>query len=127
LSVTVSLTGSIKATDSVAGTIALSKVLSSLTTAATTFSEASGFSVGTSPVTITLPISPVTFVYIKNTHATQTLTVIWTPNGGASATVIVLQAGAWINFGEATALSGITALSLTGSGASTTCEYVLGR
>jgi len=126
MAVTISLTGSIKATDSVAGTIALSKVLTALATVATTFSEASGFSVGTSPVSVTLPISPATFVYIKNTHATQTLTVAWTPNGGASNTVVVLQPGAWLGFGELTALSGITALSLTGSGASTTCEYVLG-
>lgn len=127
MSVSVSLTGSIKASDSVSGTIALSKVLTSLTTPGTSFSEAQALSIGTSPVTITLPINPTTFAYIKNTHVSQTLTVAWVPNGGASNTVIVLQPGSWIGFGEVVqGLSGITALTLTGSGAGTTCEYVLG-
>jgi hypothetical protein len=127
LSVNVSITGSIKATDSVSGTIALSKVLTALITPGTTFSEASGGTVGTSPTSITLPTSPTTFVYIKCTHATQTLTVTWTPNGGASNIVVTLQPGSWIGFGEAVlGLSGITALSIVGSGAGTTYEYVLG-
>jgi len=126
LSVTVSLTGSIKATDSVSGTIALSKVLTALATPGTSFSEASALSIGTSPVVIGLPISPTTFVYIKNTHITQTLSVTWTPNGGASNPAITLQPGSWIGFGEVVqALGGITALTLTGSGAATTCEYII--
>lgn len=126
MSVNVSITGSIKATDSVAGTIALSKVLTALTTPATVFTEASGANVGTSPVSVTLPVSPTTFVYIKCTHATQTLTVTWTPNGGASNQVVVLQPGSYISFGETTqAVSGITALSLTGSGAATSYELIL--
>jgi len=126
LSVNVSITGSIKATDSVAGTIALSKVLTALTTPATVFTEASGATVGTSPTAIILPVSPTTFVYIKNTHATQTLSVTWTPNGGASNPAVVLQPGSFIAFGEAVqATSGITALQVTGSGASTSYEFVL--
>jgi len=127
LSVSVALTGSIKASDSVSGTIALSKVLTSLATNATAFSEAQSLSVGTGSTVITLPISPTTFVYLKNLHATQTVSVTWTPNGGASAVAIVLQPGAFICFGEVVqGLSGITALSVVASGASTPIEYVLG-
>jgi hypothetical protein len=127
MSVSVSLTGSIKASDSVSGTIALSKVLTALSTIATSFSEAQSLSIGTSPTSVTLPISPCTFAYIKNLHATQTVTVTWTPNGGASNVVLTLQPGAYISFGETVqALSGITALSVQASGASTPIEYVLG-
>lgn len=127
MSVTISLTGSIKATDSVSGTIGLSKVLTALATPGTFFTEASNASVGTSPSTVTLLTNPSTFLYIKNTHATQTLTVTWTPNGGASNPVLTLQPGAFICFGEvANGFSGITGLSLTGSGAGTTFEYIIG-
>src|SRR5258708_4886231 len=110
MSVTVSLTGSIKATDSVSGTIALSKVLSGLVTVATGFTEAQSLSIGNSATPVVLPGSPVTFVYIKNLHATQTLTVTWTPNGGASNVVLTVQPGGYISFGETVqGLSGITA------------------
>ena len=127
MSVSVTLSGSIKATDSVSGTIALSKVLTALVTPGTVFSEASGATVGTSPTALTIPVSPVTFLYIKNTHATQTLTVTWTPNGGASNAVITLQPGSFIAFGESVlGLSGITALTVVGSGASTSYEFVFG-
>jgi hypothetical protein len=127
MSVSVSLTGSIKASDSVSGTIALSKVLTALSTAATSFSEAQSLSIGAAPTAITLPVSPATFLYIKNLHATQTITVTWTPNGGASNVVLTLQPGAYISFGEVVqGLSGITALSVQASGASTPIEYVLG-
>jgi hypothetical protein len=111
----------------VSGTISLSKVLTALTTPGTAWTEAQSLSIGTSPTAVTLPISPATFVYIKCTHATQTLTVAWTPNGGASNTVVVLQPGSYIVFGEAVqATSGITAISVTGSGAGTTIEYIIG-
>ncbi len=127
MSVTVSLTGSIKATDSVSGTIALSKVLTALATVSTGFTEAQSLSIGNSATPLTLPGSPTTFVYIKNLHATQTLTVTWTPNGGASNVVLTLQPGAFIAFGEVVqGLSGITALSVQASGAATPIEYVLG-
>ena len=125
MSTSISITGSIKATDNVPGTLALSKVFTALTTPTTTFAEASGLTAGTSPVTVILPISPATFVYIKNTHATQTLLVTWTPNGGASNPVITLQPGSYVMFGEAVqALSGITAMTVTGSSSGTTFEYV---
>lgn len=127
MSVTVSLTGSIKATDSVSGTIALSKVLTALATVATGFTEAQSLSIGVGVSPITLPGSPATFVYIKNLHATQTVTVTWTPNGGASNVVLTVQPGGFICFGEVVqGLSGITALSLQASGASTPVEYVIG-
>lgn len=81
--------------------------------------------IGSSPTSITLPISPAQFIYVCNLHATQTLTVIWTPNGGASATIIVLQPSALIVHVAPNTTSGITALSLQGSGANTNAEYII--
>lgn len=77
---------------------------------------------------ITLPISPVLQCYVKNLHATNTVTIILTPQGGASATVQVLGPGAVFSFWQtATAATyGITALTLTASAANTPVEYFLG-
>ncbi len=75
---------------------------------------------------IALPIATVQFIYLKNTHASQTIAVSWTPTGGASAIVQTLRPGDWIIFSASTGTgSGLTALSLNASGAATTCEYVL--
>lgn len=54
---------------------------------------------------------------LKNTAASGTLTVTWTPNGGASATVIVLGPGDIISFWHTAsgASFGISALSLQSS------------
>jgi hypothetical protein len=77
---------------------------------------------------ITLPITTVQFIYIKNTMApaTNTIAVSWTPTGGASAVVQTLRGGDFIIFSASVgAGSGATALSLNASAAATTCEYVL--
>ena len=125
MSITATLSGGIQLTDSATNSTIFTKQLLSLLMVGTSFGETQSASIGTSPTSITLPISPVQFLYIKNLHATQTLKVTWTPNGGASNDVVVLQPGSTIIFLEAAAASGITALSLTGSGAATICEYVL--
>jgi hypothetical protein len=102
------------------------KSLSSLLNPAVAFSEAQQQSIGTSPVTITLPGSPTTFVHMKNLHATNTVTVTWTPNGGSSNTVITLEPGGWIQTGSGVASTGgITALSVVASATATPIEYVL--
>lgn len=75
---------------------------------------------------ITLAVSPTQFIYLKNTHATQTIAVTWTPQGGVSAIVNTLRPGDWMIMStSAGSGSGFSALSLNASGAATTCEYIL--
>lgn len=86
-------------------------------------------SFGTSPTSVTLPISPAQYVYIKNLSATggNTLSIAWTIEGGSSEPVIVLQGGGFVIFGETvvSASTGITALAITASGASTPAELII--
>lgn len=75
---------------------------------------------------ITLPIIPTQFFYIKNTHATQTIAVSWTPTGGVTAIINTLRPGDWLAMStSAGAGSGFGVLGLNASGAATTCEYIL--
>lgn len=75
----------------------------------------------------TLPIATVQYIYLKNSHATQTIAVTLTPTGGASAIVNTLRPGDYIIISaSAGAGSGFTALSLNASGAATTGEMILG-
>jgi len=128
MAITLSFAGQLNVTDSVSGTVALSKQLTNLSTAGTAFSEAQTLSVGTGGTTVSLPISPTNFLYVKNLHATNTLLVTWTPASGTfgSAPIVTLQPGAFIAFSEPTGAAGITALTLTGSASATLVEYVLG-
>ena len=125
MSITATLAGNIQLTDSTTNATVFTKQLLALLMVGTSFTETNAASIGTSPTSITLPVSPTQFVYIKNLHATQTLAVSWTPTGGSSAVIQTLQPGSVVIFSELAAGSGITALSLTGSGAATTCEMVL--
>jgi hypothetical protein len=125
MSITAALTGNITLTDSVVGTQQLIKSIASLIFTGTNSSVAQSQNIGASPTTITLPISPTKFVYIKNLHAVNTLTVTWTPNGGASNQVVTLQPSEAIIFCGSNTSGGITALSLQASGASTPVEYIL--
>jgi len=126
MAIQASLSGYIQVTDSVTGTVALQKALSSLAnTGLTGFSEINQGSYGTGGTDITLPVSPAQFVYIKNTHGTQTLTVTWTPNGGSSNPVVTLEPGSAIILMEAAAGGGITALHLVGSASNTTAEFII--
>jgi hypothetical protein len=126
MAITLSFAGQLNVTDSVSGTVALSKQLTNLSTAGTAFSEAQTLSVGTNGTTVSLPISPTNFLYVKNLHATNTLLVTWTLASGTSAPIVTLQPGAFIAFSEPTGAAGITALTLTGSASATLVEYVLG-
>jgi|SRR5882672_575999 len=75
---------------------------------------------------IPLPITTAQFAYVKNTHASQTITVSWTAGGVAAPSLMVLRPGDWIMFSASVgAGSGITVLGLNASGAATTCEYIL--
>ena len=124
MSVTASTSGSLTLTDSAASTSTLSKVLAG-TFAGTECSTAQSLLVGTSATPLTLPLSPINFLYIKNLSGAATLTVSWTPNGGASATVLTLQPGAYIHFAEPVAGSGVTAVSVQASAISTPIEFWL--
>jgi hypothetical protein len=77
---------------------------------------------------ITLPVSPTLQLYVKNLHTTNTITIIATPQGGASATMQVLGPGAVFLFWQsATAATyGITALTLTASAVNTPYELYAG-
>lgn len=93
---------------------------------ATNFVVQPAYSIGTSSTSITLPGSPTKIVYIQDNHASQTLSVTWTPNGGSSAAIVTLQPGEFIVLGGQTGSSGgITALSLQASGAGTPAKIIL--
>src|SRR5271166_2018705 len=126
MAITLSINGNIQVTDNTTNAIAFTKALTAISTSGTIYTEAQTVNIGTSPTALTLPISPSNFVYIKNLHATNTLTVTWTPTGGASNPVVTLQAGASIVMVEPSGASGISALTVTASGANTNIEYILG-
>jgi len=125
MSVTASLTGAVNVNDSASGTVTYSHQLSGLAFTGTVAGLVQSMSVTNSATTITLPVSPVQFLYLKNTHASQTLAVTWTPNGGSANPVITLQPGSAIILAEAASGAGITQLQVSGSAASTTIEYIL--
>jgi hypothetical protein len=75
-----------------------------------------------------LPKSPATIVYINNLSAANYITVTWTPSGGASSAIIVLNAGDQIIlFGNPAGATtpGITALSMQSSAAGSPVEFLL--
>lgn len=124
MSVTATFTGTLTVTDSASGTIQLVKTISGSYTG-TEVSVGQSVIIGTSPVTVALPVSPTQLLYIKNLHATNTVQVTWTPTGGASNVVITLQPLATELFAETNATSGITALSLVANAVSTPVEFLL--
>jgi hypothetical protein len=124
MSITGTLSGNITMTDNLSGSVQLVKALI-FQYLGTIFSYSQSQNVGTSPTTLTLPVSPTQFLYIKNLSTTATVTVTWTPDGGSSASIIVLQPGGMITYVESNTTSGITALSVTASAASTPIEYIL--
>ena len=126
MALTTTLSAAIQVQDAVTNNLLLNKTLASLVFSGSVSTVAESVSVGTGGgLTVALPASPAQVVYVRNTHATQTLLVTWTPTGGASAVVLTLQPGSYILFGEINSTSGITALNLVGSLAGTTAEYVL--
>lgn len=121
----ITLAGTVTISDVVTNNLSLTKILQGLSYTASVSTVGEAVSIGTGSTSIALPISPTQFIYIKNTHATQTLLITWTPTGGSSVAGPVLQPGAAIILIESNVTSGISALALTGSGAGTTCEFIL--
>jgi len=124
MAVQAQLAGVISLTDNLAGSTQMQKSIN-LSYLGTISEFAQSQQIGTSPTTIPLPGASVQFLYIKNLSANATLTVTWTPNGGAQAQVLPLQPGSLILFLESNSVSGITSLSLQASSAGTPCEYLL--
>jgi hypothetical protein len=122
--VTNSLTGNISVTDNQTGSIAQILALSqSYVGSVSEYYPA--FSVTTGGSAVTFPIAALQFVYVKNTSTTATITVVATPNGGSSATVIKLDPGGFWMFGETTITNGITAMTLTSSSGTITAQLIL--
>ena len=117
--------GSIQISDITTGLIQANKTISALFSSATVATVADTLSVPNSPTSIALPVSPTQLVYLQNLHASQTITVTWTPNGGSSNVVGTLEPGGILLLFEAATGAGITALSVTASGASTPLLYIL--
>lgn len=126
MSVTASVSGNIKITDNLTGSTSLSKVLNNAYTG-TVESYGQSVIIGTSLVSISLPVSPAQFLYIKNLSSTlgTTVTATWTPASGTSAAVITLDPSAVVIFCEVVTTNGITALSLISNTAGTPVEYIL--
>lgn len=125
MSISATISGNIKITDNLTGSTSLTKVLNNTFTG-TIQSYGQSVIIGTGSSVITLPISPIEFLYIKNLSATAgtTVTVTWTPNGGTSANIITLDPGALIILSEVVA-NGITALTLISNTAGTPVEFIL--
>lgn len=80
----------------------------------------------TSQHTLDLPATTVYQVYIKNTHATATLTVVGTVTSGSSQTICKLPPGAVFVYWTATAANGFTDLKYTSDTTGGTFEMFLG-
>ena len=102
----------------------------SVSDSAPTVGEAQrGYLVDTSEATISLPYSSIRQLIIFNTHPTAKITVKWTPNGGAQATVGIIGPGDVVGFWLKSALVtglGITSLKLTSDTAGATYEITFG-
>ena len=125
MSVTATLSGAITVVDSSSGAQPFTKQLSNLAFIGNVSDIASSALIGTSPTTITLPVSPTQFVYIKNLSAAQTVTVSWTPTSGVLAVVQTLEAGGALLAVNISTGAGITTLSATAGIANTPIEYIL--
>lgn len=130
MAINIQLFGSIQIADSAQGSSPLVKQFANLAVQGSTFTETNQQIIGTSPVSLTLPISPAVFVYIKNLSPSATVTVTWTPNGGSSAVIQTLNS---VGTGSPVTSSfmisagvGVSALSVSASAVNTPIEYILG-
>jgi hypothetical protein len=78
---------------------------------------------------VSLPAATVWFVYVKNLHLTQSLTVQLTVAGGAQISAanspILTPGGVFMYANPGEASGGITGVTLIGSGANTSAEVLL--
>lgn len=87
-----------------------------------------GSLVDTAQATISLPATQIRQLALRNTHASATITAVWTPTTGSSGTVLVLGPNDTIAFvNENTgATYGLSSLKLTASASGTPYELFLG-
>lgn len=121
----VSLTASIAATNPTTSQSSFLKTIAAVLASAVIDTTGEQASFGTTPTSVALPISPTNVVYVKNLSTVNTLTVTWTPTGGASNAVATLEPGSVLMLVEAAAGAGITALSFTANASGTLVDYYL--
>lgn len=124
MSIQVTVAGTIQVIDPNTGTLNLVKTLAQSFNG-TVSSQGESVKIGVSPTSLTLPISPVQIVYIANLSIGNTITVTWTPFGGLSNTVQVLQPLGAILMMNSNTTSGVSAISLLASGANTPVDFFL--
>ncbi len=122
------LTANITATEDTTQNVIINRSIGTLFDAsASQIVEYASLAAGPTPISLATAIC--TQFYLKNIDPNgHTVTVTWTPQGGASAVVQTLLPGDLILFWSKPggANNGITALSLTPSAATTLIEYFFG-
>lgn len=89
----------------------------------------SGILIDTNQATITLPFAQCRQILFRNTHTSAKITVVWTPQGGAEATINKVGPGGGIALWDDTAATtgiGISSLKLTSDVANATYELFVG-
>lgn len=124
MAITASLVGNIFITDNSAGSVSLQKAVN-LAFVGTEAAYSNTTTITSGGTAITLPVSPLQFVFIKNPNTTATVAVAWTKTGGSTQAIVTLQPGSGIALIENNVTSGITALTLTSSAATSAVELVL--
>lgn len=88
-----------------------------------------GYLIDTSQATISVPVTQPRQLLLRNTSASQKITVVWTPYGGAEVTINKLGPGGTIALWDPTAAAtgiGVSSLKLTGDVAGATYELFIG-
>jgi hypothetical protein len=121
---------SLQVIDNTAQLVRINTVVATMVASATASFYESYFQVGAGSTSLVLPVSPVWAVYIKNLHASNTVSVTCTPTGGnAWVSPIVLPAGGvfmyWVPYASNPATGGFSVISLQASGAATPVEILL--
>lgn len=73
---------------------------------------------------VNLPATPIYVLYVKNLSAAGNITLNYTPNGGASTSVVLQPGGLFLYFQPAETAGGITAVTLTAT-AVLSCEVLV--
>jgi hypothetical protein len=126
MSVTVSVIGQINLIDSSTGTNQLAKQLSGLAVTGTVSELVNNLILPMGNTVISLPVSPVQFIYIKNLHPSNNVTIFWTLFGGTTPLEVwTIEGGGFIMLGNSTLGLGIIALTLDASAPGTPIEMIL--